>query len=96
METEPASREFCLSAAYDMLPVNIILPEDREEMALTLNGKKKKCEKECKKSKKNLKKYKKTVYNLRKCIYNILQVRVTKICTKKYYGMYGEKLCRDT
>lgn len=31
-----------LSPAYDMLPVNIILPEDKEEMALTLNGKKRK------------------------------------------------------
>ena len=29
------------SAAYDILPVNIILPEDQEELALTLNGKKK-------------------------------------------------------
>ena len=42
METEPGSRRFRLSAAYDMLPVNVVLPEDQEQMALTLNGKKKK------------------------------------------------------
>lgn len=39
-EIEPGSREFCLSKAYDMLPVNIIMPEDNEQLALTLNGKK--------------------------------------------------------
>ena len=39
-ETEPASRKYCLSGAYDMLPVSIILPEDPEQVALTLNGKK--------------------------------------------------------
>ena len=26
--------------AYDMLPVNVIMPEDKEQMALTINGKK--------------------------------------------------------
>ena len=41
-ETEPGNRKFCLSEAYDMLPVNVVLPEDQEQMALTLNGKKKK------------------------------------------------------
>ena len=25
--------------AYDMLPVNVIMPEDKEQMALTINGK---------------------------------------------------------
>lgn len=30
-----------LSSAYDLLPVNVILPEDSEQCALTLNGKKK-------------------------------------------------------
>ena len=40
IETEPASRNYCLSRAYDMLPVNIIMPEDQEQLALTLNGKK--------------------------------------------------------
>lgn len=39
-EIEPASRIFRLSDAYDMLPVNIIMPEDTEQLALTLNGKK--------------------------------------------------------
>lgn len=32
---------FALSPAYDMLNTSIVNPEDREEMALTLNGKKK-------------------------------------------------------
>ncbi len=40
IETEPAGRKYCLSRAYDMLPVNIIMPEDTEQFALTLNGKK--------------------------------------------------------
>lgn len=26
--------------AYDMFPVNVIMPEDKEQMALTINGKK--------------------------------------------------------
>ena len=45
IETAPGTREFCLSEAYDLLPVNLILPEDHEEMALTLNGKKQKIRK---------------------------------------------------
>ena len=40
IEDSPGSRVFGLSAAYDMLPVNIIMPEDKEQMALTVNGKK--------------------------------------------------------
>ena len=40
IESSPGSREFCLSPAYDILPVNVIIPEDKEQMALTLNGKK--------------------------------------------------------
>lgn len=39
-ETEPGNRQFQLSKAYDMLPVNIIMPEDKEQLALTINGKK--------------------------------------------------------
>jgi serine/threonine-protein kinase HipA len=39
-EENPGRRDFLLSDAYDMLPVNIVLPADREETALTLNGKK--------------------------------------------------------
>jgi|LAHS01.1.fsa_nt_gb serine/threonine-protein kinase HipA len=31
---------FSLSPAYDLLPVNILMPEDKEETALTLQGKK--------------------------------------------------------
>lgn len=41
IETAEGSAEYMLSPAYDLLPVNIIMPEDKEETALTLNGKKK-------------------------------------------------------
>jgi serine/threonine-protein kinase HipA len=41
IETEEASGHYMLSPAYDLLPVNVILPEDTEEFALTMNGKKK-------------------------------------------------------
>lgn len=40
IEMEPVGREFCISRAYDMLPVNVIMPQDQDELALTLNGKK--------------------------------------------------------
>ncbi len=40
MENSPGSREYTLSPAYDLLPVNLILPEDKEETALTLAGRK--------------------------------------------------------
>ena len=40
IETEPMSAQYILSEAYDLLPVNLLLPEDREEFALTMNGKK--------------------------------------------------------
>lgn len=40
IENSPGSRIFGLSAAYDMIPVNVIMPQDTEQMALTLNGKK--------------------------------------------------------
>ena len=40
LETQEGSGEYALSPAYDMLPVNLIMPEDEEELALTLNGKK--------------------------------------------------------
>ena len=40
IEREPGSRDYVLSSAYDLLPVNVIMPEDTEETALTLNGKK--------------------------------------------------------
>ena len=40
IEREPGLREFVLSPSYDLLPVNVIMPEDKEETALTLNGKK--------------------------------------------------------
>lgn len=39
METEAGSGRYRLSEAYDMLPVNVILPADKDQMALTLNGK---------------------------------------------------------
>jgi len=41
METEPNSGVYVLSPAYDLLPVNVIMPEDQEEFALTMRGKKK-------------------------------------------------------
>ena len=40
VEKSDGSNEYVLSPAYDLLPVNIIMPEDKEELALTLNGKK--------------------------------------------------------
>ena len=40
IETAAGNGVYRLSAAYDMLPVNIIVPEDSEQMALTVNGKK--------------------------------------------------------
>ena len=39
-ETEPGNRKFHLSKADDMLPVNVIMPEDQEQLALTINRKK--------------------------------------------------------
>ena len=39
IETDQNSQQYILSAAYDLLPVNIILPEDPDQMALTLDGK---------------------------------------------------------
>lgn len=41
IEKSYASGIYILSPAYDLLPVQIVLPEDQEEFALTLNGKKK-------------------------------------------------------
>ena len=40
IETNEASNTYILSPAYDLLPVNVIMPEDTEEFALALNGKK--------------------------------------------------------
>ena len=40
IETEEASNTYVLSPAYDLLPMNVIMPEDTEELALALNGKK--------------------------------------------------------
>ena len=34
--------EITLAPAYDLLPTNLLLPEDSEESALTINGKKRK------------------------------------------------------
>jgi serine/threonine-protein kinase HipA len=41
IETGEGSGNYILSDAYDLLPVNVILPTDTEQFALTLNGKKK-------------------------------------------------------
>lgn len=40
IETSQGSKEYVLSAAYDMLSTNVIIPEDKEQLALTANGKK--------------------------------------------------------
>ncbi len=40
IETHEASGIYVLSQAYDLLPVNVIMPEDKEEFALAINGKK--------------------------------------------------------
>lgn len=40
IEDAPGSRRFELSRAYDLLAVNVVMPEDKEEFALTLNSKK--------------------------------------------------------
>jgi serine/threonine-protein kinase HipA len=40
IETNSGSQSYILSDAYDMLPVSIVMPEDTEQFALTLNGKK--------------------------------------------------------
>lgn len=38
IETAEGSQEYVLSPAYDLLPVNANLPEDKEQFALTMNG----------------------------------------------------------
>ena len=40
IETEERSGKYVLSPAYDLLPVNVIMPEDKEQFALAMNGKK--------------------------------------------------------
>lgn len=40
IETGEASGKYVLSPAYDLLPVNVIMPEDKEQFALAMNGKK--------------------------------------------------------
>ncbi len=40
IETSEGSGQYVLSPAYDLLPVNLIMPEDTEVFALPLNGKK--------------------------------------------------------
>jgi serine/threonine-protein kinase HipA len=40
IETYEGSGDYVLSPAYDLLPVNIIMPEDNEQFALAINGKK--------------------------------------------------------
>ena len=42
IEKAEGREEYVLSAAYDLLPVNAIMPEDEEEFALTLFKKKRK------------------------------------------------------
>ncbi|WP_312692548.1 HipA domain-containing protein [Caproiciproducens sp.] len=40
IETAAGSGKYVLSPAYDLLPVNVIMPEDKEQFALAMNGKK--------------------------------------------------------
>lgn len=40
IESREGSSNYHLSQAYDLLPVNVIMPEDKEQLALTMNGKK--------------------------------------------------------
>ncbi len=40
MALDSTQQNYILSPAYDLLPVNLLLPEDTEEFALALNGKK--------------------------------------------------------
>lgn len=40
VETAERSGQYVLSPAYDLLPVNVIMPEDKEQLALSMNGKK--------------------------------------------------------
>lgn len=40
IETSCNSHEYVLSDAYDMIPANIIIPQDTEQFALSMNGKK--------------------------------------------------------
>lgn len=39
IETTEASSKYLLSAAYDMLSTNVVIPKDPEQLALTVNGK---------------------------------------------------------
>lgn len=40
IETAEGSSQYVLSAAYDMLSTNVVIPADQEQLALTINGKK--------------------------------------------------------
>lgn len=40
LETNEGCREYILSPAYDLLSTNVVIPSDNEELALSLNGKK--------------------------------------------------------
>ena len=40
IETTEGSGRYVLSAAYDMLSTNVVIPADKEQLALTINGKK--------------------------------------------------------
>lgn len=40
IETREGSGKYVLSPAYDLLPVNVVMPEDKEQFALAMNGKK--------------------------------------------------------
>lgn len=46
IERAPGARVFELSRAYDILPVNVVEPNDLDELALSLNGKRRRLEME--------------------------------------------------
>lgn len=40
IETDDKTQKYILSSAYDMLSTNVVIPADKEQLALTINGKK--------------------------------------------------------
>ncbi|MCD7980989.1 MAG: HipA domain-containing protein [Clostridiales bacterium] len=83
IETEENSGRYQLSPAYDLLPVNVIMPEDQDQFALTMNGKKR-----------NLRRKDFLVF-VQKC--GIPQVSAEKMMAK-ILSMAGEfeKMCRES
>ena len=77
-------KNYKLSDAYDMLPVNVIIPSDTEEFALTLNGKKKNI------TKNDIFEFAKNINLTEKVAKNILD-KITKL-EKEYIDMCDNSL----